>query len=61
VVWPEQHFEKSRICFKTPRAIAAFGNAGCRYDDVEPVHLSPDNQHFAEAIQRAERIEACPR
>jgi hypothetical protein len=54
-------FKEAGYCFKTPRAIAAFGNAGCRYDDIEAVRLSPDNQHFAEAIQRAERIKACPR
>ena len=41
------------------RAIAAFGNAGCRYDDVEAVQLTPENRNFVQVIQRAERAKAC--
>jgi hypothetical protein len=54
-------FKEAGYCFKTPRAIAAFGNAGCLYDDVDAVRLSPENQNFAEATQRAERVKACPK
>lgn len=52
-------YKEAGYCFKTPRAIAAFGNAGCRYDDVEAVQLTPENRNFAGAIQRAERDNAC--
>ena len=54
-------FKEAGYCFKTPRAISAFGNAGCRFDDIAMVPLSPENQNFATAIQRAEQIKACPR
>jgi YARHG domain len=54
-------FKEAGYCFKTPRAIAAFGNAGCLYDEIDAVRLSTENQNFAEAIQRAERVKACPR
>lgn len=52
-------FKEAGYCFKTPRAIAAFGNAGCRYDDIEAVQLTPENKNFTLAIQRAERAKAC--
>jgi hypothetical protein len=54
-------FKEAGYCFKTPRAISAFGNAGCLYDDINAVRLSPENQTFAEAIQRAELVKACPK
>ena len=54
-------FKEAGYCFKRSRAIAAFGNAGCRYDDINAVLLTPDNQNFVEAIQRIERTKACPR
>lgn len=54
-------FKEVGYCFKTPRAISRFGNAGCQYDDVGQVRLSAENQNFAEAIQRAERAKACSR
>lgn len=54
-------FKEAGYCFKTPRAIAAFGNAGCRYDDIGAVILTPENGNFVQAIQNAERAKACPR
>jgi YARHG domain len=54
-------FKEAGYCFKTPRAIAAFGNAGCLYDDVSAVHLPAEKRSFVEAILRAERLKACPK
>jgi hypothetical protein len=54
-------FKEAGYCFKTSRAISAFGNAGCQYDDITLVPLSAENQSFAAAIQRAEQMKACPR
>jgi hypothetical protein len=54
-------FKEAGYCFKTPRAIAAFGNAGCLYDDVSAVPLPAEKRSFAEAILRAERLKACPK
>jgi hypothetical protein len=54
-------FKEAGYCFKTPRAIAALGNAGCQYDDINNVRLSADNDALAEQIKHAELIKACPR
>lgn len=54
-------FKEAGYCFKTPRAITAFGNAGCRYDDIGAVVLTPENRNFVQAIQNAERAKACLR
>ena len=54
-------FKEAGYCFKTPRAIAAFGNAGCLYDDASAVHLPAEKRSFSEAIQRIERLKACPK
>ncbi len=49
------------FCFKTPRAIATFGNAGCQYDDINGVPLSAAERRRVADIQRAERLNRCPR
>jgi YARHG domain len=54
-------FKVAGYCFKTARAIAAFGNAGCVYDDIDAVRLSAEDQNLAEAIQRVEQAKACPK
>ena len=54
-------FKEAGYCFKTQRAIAAFGNAGCQFDDINAVVLTPENQSFVQAIQNQERAKACPR
>jgi hypothetical protein len=54
-------FKEAGYCFKTQRAIAAFGNAGCRYDDVSVVILTLENQSFVQAAQNFERAKSCPR
>jgi YARHG domain len=54
-------FKEAGYCFKTSRAISAFGNAGCRYDDIRAIVLTPENRNFVEAVQRIERAKACPR
>ena len=48
------------ILFKTFRAISAFGNAGCRYDNEYNVPLSQKDRNLVEAIQREERYRRCP-
>ena len=52
-------YKEAGYCFRTPRAISAFGNAGCQYDDIDAVQLTPENKNFALAIQRTERVKAC--
>jgi YARHG domain len=46
-------------CFKTPRAISVFGNAGCRYDDEYAVPLSVPDRNLIAVIRQAERQLHC--
>jgi len=46
-------------CFRTRRAIEAFGNAGCQYDNAED--LSNSQRRTIADIQREERARRCPR
>lgn len=48
-------------CFRTARAIGAFGNAGCQYDAIEDVPLSANDRRAVADIQREERRRGCPR
>jgi hypothetical protein len=52
-------FKERGYCFKTPRAISVFGNAGCRYDDEYAVPLSVPDRNFIAAIRQAERQLHC--
>jgi len=54
-------FKEGGYCFQTPRAIRAFGNAGCMYDDIQDVPLSERDRRTVEAIQQDERRMRCPR
>lgn len=48
-------------CFKTARAIRAFGNAGCLYDVLEDVPLNRAQQRMVGDLLREERALGCPR
>ena len=41
-LWGERNavYAEAGYCFRTPRGIKAFGNAGCRFDDIRDVPLS---------------------
>lgn len=54
-------YKAQGYCFRTQRAISAFGNAGCQYDNVEDVPLSATQRRVIADIQRAERTRGCPR
>ena len=54
-------YKDAGYCFKTTRAIRAFGNAGCSYDDVADVPLSARQRAEVADIQRTERAYGCPR
>lgn len=53
-------FKEAGYCFKTPRAIRTFGNAGCRYDDQADVPLSARQRAALAEIQAFERARGCP-
>jgi hypothetical protein len=53
-------YKQAGYCFKTARAISAFGNAGCSYDNVSDVPLSPRQGRIVAAIRAQERGIGCP-
>ncbi len=56
-----QIYKDQGYCFRTDRAIRAFGNGGCRFDDINDVPLSANQRREIAEIQRYERIRGCPR
>jgi YARHG domain len=52
-------FKMAGYCFKTPRAIQVFGNAGCLYGSEYHVPLSAENRNLLAAIRQAERYRGC--
>jgi hypothetical protein len=53
-------YKQAGYCFRTPRAIAAFGNAGCAYDAIEDVPLSARQRATVAELRAYERENACP-
>ncbi len=60
-LWYERNaiYKDAGYCFKTSRAIRAFGNAGCRYDSERDVPLSGGAAAQVERIRRMERAYGC--
>jgi len=60
-LWVERntYYKAGGYCFKTPRAIAHFGNAGCRYDNENAVPLSAAVRNRIAEIVAQERIQGC--
>lgn len=52
-------YKENGYCFKTPKAIKAFGNAGCLYDDVAQVPLNQFERYNVKAIEKAEAKKGC--
>ena len=55
-----QIYADHHYCFKTQRAIATFGNAGCRYADPGQAPLNAAERANAAVILSAEKIKGCP-
>ena len=53
-------YKQSGYCFRTPRGIRAFGNAGCSYDAVEDVPLSARQRQTVAELKSYERANGCP-
>ncbi|MDR7037317.1 hypothetical protein J2X36_002064 [Methylobacterium sp. BE186] len=60
-LWGERNavYAEAGYCFRTPRGIAAFGNAQCRYDDIRDVPLSARDRAKVADIVREERRNGC--
>ena len=61
ILWQirNQIYSENGYCFRTSRAIRAFGNAGCRTDDVSAVSLNQYERANVAAIRRVEAAKAC--
>ena len=62
-LWYERnsHYKQGGYCFRTPRAIRAFGNAGCQYDRIEDVPLTDYDRGLIRQLAREEARRGCPR
>jgi YARHG domain-containing protein len=60
-LWYERNaiYKDAGYCFKTRRAIATFGNAGCQYDAEEQVPLARGQRARIASIVRMERELGC--
>ncbi len=60
-LWYERNsiYKGAGYCFKTPRAISAFGNAGCVYASEAAVPLSPDQRAQIAEIAHMEQSYGC--
>ena len=60
-LWVERNsiYKAYGYCFKTPRAIDYFGNAGCHYDYEADIPLSGRDRAMIADIKRQERSLGC--
>jgi hypothetical protein len=52
-------FKERGYCFKTPRAIEMFGNAGCQHDQITSVPLNDVERVNVATITRLEASKQC--
>jgi hypothetical protein len=60
-LWVERnsYYKSAGYCFSTPRAIAYFGNRGCRFHNEATVPLTRAMRHRIAQIRRIERRLGC--
>ena len=60
-LWSERNqiYKDAGYCFKTSRAIRAFGNSGCSFDDINDVPLSARQRAIVRDIVAQERRMGC--
>jgi hypothetical protein len=52
-------YKEHGYCFRTAKAIEAFGNAGCLHDDIAQVPLNEIERHNVKAIKSVESRKGC--
>jgi hypothetical protein len=52
-------YKENGYCFHTAKAIEAFGNAGCKFDEVADVPLNAAERSNIKAIKQAEAEKGC--
>ena len=62
-LWVERNqiYKNHGYCFKTQRAIAYFGNAGCTVRNENALRLGAGDQNRIAQILRQERAQRCPK
>jgi hypothetical protein len=60
-LWGERNavYAEAGYCFRTQRAIAAFGNVNCRFSDIRDVPLSARDRAKVGEIVREETRNGC--
>lgn len=60
-LWSERNavYAQAGYCFRTARAIKAFGNVECRYQDIRDVPLSARDRAKVAEITREEQRNGC--
>lgn len=58
-VMKNQIFKDRGYCFKTSKAIAQFGNAGCQYDSQADVPLSDTDRTVIADIKHSMKRQGC--
>src|SRR5215813_11627141 len=61
ILWEVRNtiYKENGYCFHTQKAINAFGNAGCKYDNMGDVPLNAAERHNVLAIKKAEAKKGC--
>ena len=61
ILWEVRNtiYKENGYCFHTQKAIDAFGNAGCQYDDVADVPLNDVERNNVSSIKTAEANKGC--
>ncbi len=61
ILWEVRNtiYKENGYCFHTQKAINAFGNAGCKYDDAGDVPLNAAERHNVLAIKKVEAKKGC--
>ncbi len=61
ILWEVRNwiYKENGYCFHTQKAIEAFGNAGCLYDDVGDVPFNAVESANVAAIKQAEAKKGC--
>jgi hypothetical protein len=61
ILWEVRNtiYKENGYCFHTQKAIDAFGNAGCKYDDSGAVPLNAAERHNVSAIKKVEAKKGC--
>ncbi|MGZ5095948.1 MAG: YARHG domain-containing protein [Burkholderiales bacterium] len=60
-LWQQRNsiYRSGGFCFKTPKAVATFGNTGCKFDDIQDVPLSDRDRRSIDEISKLEALSHC--